>query len=125
MYHLKFLNKNNTNLNYAWAEPNFNKPKGKSMSSNQIRTYISQNQICSEPVVQEVCLEGEVERVNRKMKTWGLYTSDGSILTGVVDDDGHHLNGLTVGERYEFICSKEISEENADPKYVMKSYTLL
>ncbi len=122
---LQFLNRNDTSLNYAWAEPKFETPRSRRMSAKQIRSYIATRKNISEPPtenVQNMTLFGEVERVNRKMKTWGLYTDDGSILKGVVDEDGHQLNGLTVGEQYEFVCLKIMAEGDAEAKYVMKSY---
>ena len=136
---LKFLSRNKTNLNYAWAEPNFERPRCSSVSTNQIGPYIASTQKqhiattqvqhiansrkLSIPTIQTVTLVGEIEYVDRTKKMWGLCTSNGSILTGVVDEDGSGLNGLTVGERYEFVCLQEISEqEDTQTKYVMKNY---
>jgi len=122
---LKFLNRNDTSLNYAWAKPEFETPRSRSMTARQIQSYIAARTNISEPPtenIQNVTLFGEVERVNRKMKTWGLYTDDGSILKGFVDKVGHQLNGLTVGEQYEFVCLKIMAEGDAEATYVMKSY---
>ncbi len=119
---LNLLNKNNTNLSYAWAEPSFEKPRCRSMSSNQIQKYITTRKNRSKPAIEKVTLVGEVERINRERKTWGLFISDGSILTGVVEENGNQLNGLTVGKQYEFVCLRKFSEEDAKTEHVMTSF---
>ena len=157
---LKFLDENNTNLKFAWAEPQFDKPRCSSISTNQIQSYLATTKDLPEPTgkeaipvsketdlpeftmeavkldsrmrdipkstMKEVKLVGEIERVNRKRKTWALHTADGHTLTGVVDKDGDFLNGLIVGVRYEFICSEVNSDqEGVSTKYVMKNYKAL
>lgn len=126
---LKFLDSNNTNLKYAWAEPQFDRPISHTITTNQIQSYVATMDNPSTPEFKEVNLVGEIERVNRQNKTWGLYADDGSILRGIVEEDGNRLNGLTVGKRYEFRCLQKISDQNdtsdTSSEYIMKSYKRL
>ena len=58
---------------------------------------------------EEVALEGEFEKFNRRSGLWGLRAKDG-YYTGAIGDEGPSLDGLEVGGSYRFHCDEEIEE---------------
>ncbi len=104
---LKFLTHRQTGMRYSWADPTFSQPRSRAISEADARQLSDVLAQVSNLGTEEVTLRGEFVKVNRNTGAWGLLTESG-LVSGKLRDDGLSLNGLIVGDRYEFSCVEEL-----------------
>ena len=109
---LRFLVEHDTDLQYAWAEPTFVRPRYGAVSRAEavslVDAFSKVSGISSEPVT----VIGEFNRFNRKSGIWGLVGEDRH-YSGKIREGGPSMDGLKVGGRYKFGCIEETEEVDA------------
>ena len=103
---LKFLTHRQTGMRYSWADPTFTQPRSRAISEAEARQLADVLADVSNLGTEEVTLIGEFVKFNRNTGAWGLLTKSGPV-SGKLRDDDLSLNGLIVGDRYEFLCVEE------------------
>ena len=106
---LRFLAENHTSLFYSWAAPRSKSPTKRAILEKETRPLIQILTSVEKLATEEVALEGEFEKFNRRSGLWGLRAKDG-YYTGAIGDEGPSLDGLEVGGSYRFHCDEEIEE---------------
>ena len=106
---LRFLAEQDTNLRYAWAEPDSERSSGHGVSSSAAFALVNVLSTVEDLGSEQVFLEGSFERFDRRTGEWGLKT-EGGMRRGKTQDSGRSLDGLQVGERYGFHCVEEIEQ---------------
>lgn len=108
---LKFLDEKDTGLKYSWAEPADDTPRSFSISHGQIRPLIDELSKVAKLGTETVVLVGSVEKVDAKVGTWRLITSDGPV-NGRRRDGGPGLEGVVIkNKRYRFTCEEELEAQ--------------
>ena len=97
---------------YAWAAPDFHQAKQGGVSKSTATVIFNELSKSETLGVEKIDVVGSLHKVNRKSGTWGLATEYG-IRSGKSAEDGPDLNGLVVGERYEFHCFEKIEQNYA------------
>ena len=118
---LQFLEKHETGLRYVWAEPSSISSHSSGVSLGNAKSLVKALAKVKNLSSENVSIIGEIDRVNRRQKTWGLLTEEG-IVSGNVLDDGPNLNGLEIGARYAFECLEEIEEVSVSGWETRKLY---
>ena len=113
---VNFLVEQQTGLHYAWASPMLEQARRGGISEDVARELSELLADATSLVTEEVTLTGELVRANLNTGKWGLSTEDGSRY-GETAEYGPSLGGLTIGERYRFVCIEDVemdvSGENA------------
>lgn len=118
---LQFLTTHDTGISYAWAEPRGNKSHSSGVSLDAAKLLVETLAEVRNLGNEDVAIIGEIDRVNRRQRTWGLLTEEGYI-SGSVSDEGPDLNGLKVGARYEFRCLEVIEDVSVAGQEIRKLY---
>ena len=104
---LRFLEDHETGFSYSWAEPASSQASSRAVSASEAEELAKVLSKVTSLGAEDITLVGELMKVNRDTKVWGLDTGSG-VKTGKVIDEGPSLNGLTVGGRYKFFCVEKI-----------------
>ena len=104
---LRFLSEKKTGLQYSWADPNSRVSHDRSISKAETKALVHALSRVKDLGSEQIVLEGEFDKVDRGLGSWGLVTEEGKRV-GKIRDGGPSLNGLRVGARYRFHCDEDI-----------------
>ncbi|MDR1281642.1 MAG: hypothetical protein LBK99_12570, partial [Opitutaceae bacterium] len=107
---LRFLAQHRMGLRYAWAEPTFDRPRGRAVTESEVGPLITALSSVSNLGSESVELVGTLEKADVGRGNWRLSTSDGA-YSGSIKPDGPGLAGLIPHSvPYRFSCVEEIDE---------------
>ena len=118
---LNFLAEEEVSFHYTWAEPTFSRARQRSITA--ARAFRLSDSIAKsvEHESEEVELVGRLVKADLNSGAWRL-ESGKKDYAGKVAEDCAMLNGLVVGRRYRFLCTKYIETAQATGKEARTLY---
>lgn len=118
---LNFLAKEEVGFHYTWAEPNFSCARRQSISAARARRLSRRFAELVERESDEVTLVGRLVKADLKTGQWRLESRERAYI-GNVAGDCSQLDGLVVGRRYRFWCTKVVEKKGATGKKARRLY---
>jgi hypothetical protein len=120
---LRFLALHRSGLRYAWAEPNFEQARQRSMAERDAQPLVDALSGVANLGSETVTLVGALDKADRKSGAWRLITSEGS-ESGETKSDGPSLESLRIGSSYRFVCQEEIVEAEGSGRETRKLWLI-
>ena len=105
---MRLLADSRTGLQYRWATADSIESRNASVTRVQASQLADALEIAIELSTEAVTVRGRLEQADDRLGTWCIADDEGNRHYGRVEDPGE-LDGLTIGESYEFVCVESVN----------------